>query len=179
MAGRKMYEIRSNLTSNVIHLTEQSFRNQWNADFPNWIQFIKEKTETEVNLYGINRRDLEWHEQSNSMQTIILFNTLEGALNYMRMIYNDIYNLNVDKTSYNDVQFEQYILNTDVTIYIVQIVHHYMMSCQHLNYNSIPKIEIENSSGETFGKGRPVDMRADVQFSAAKSTLCRAGVKTI
>lgn len=111
-----MYEVKSRMTSNVIHYTEQSFRNEWNLDFPNWIPFIEEKTITNVNLYGINRRDLQWHEQSNSMQTIILFDSLEGALDYFRMVYNEFYDLNVDKIMYNDVQFKEYILNTDVTI---------------------------------------------------------------
>ena len=121
-----MYEVRSKMTSNIIHNTEQSFRDEWNRDFPNWIQFIEDKTMSEVNLYGINRRDLEWHEESNSMQTVILFNSLEGALDYSRMVYNEFYNLNVDKTTYNDVQFKEYLLNTDITIldgkYITSVV---------------------------------------------------------
>lgn len=107
-----MYEVKSRMTSNVIHYTEQSFRDEWNRDFPNWIPFILKRQ----NSYGINRRDLQWHEQSNSMQTIILFNSLEGVLDYFRMVYNEFYNLNLNKTLYNDVQFKEYILNTDVTI---------------------------------------------------------------
>lgn len=111
-----MYEIRFNLTSSVVHTSEESFRAEYVSDFPNWIHFITEQTITKASTYGINRRDLEWHPELNSMQTIMLFNTLEGGLDYIRTIYNDVYDMDVSKTLYNDVQFKQYTLNTDITI---------------------------------------------------------------
>ena len=111
-----MYEVKYKVRTTKVHSDHSLFINEWMKDLPNFADLITQESTQNSNLYQINRKDACYNVVENCAEVTVLFNTKQGALDYTRWAYNNLYNLQVDKMSYNDIQFEQYILNTDVTI---------------------------------------------------------------
>ena len=111
-----MYEVKYKVRTTKIHSDHSSFIKEWDKDLPNFADLITQESVRNSNLYQINRKDASFNDVENCAEVVVLFNTKQGALDYTRWAYNNLYDLQMDKMSYNDTQFEQYILNTDVTI---------------------------------------------------------------
>ncbi len=109
-----MYEVISVVTTTKLHNNFESFEVEWIQDHPNYLQTLSQK----IALAGdkISRRDSEWNIETNTCEITILFRDIESALDYMRDTYMQMYQLDVSKIVYNDVQFKEYLLNTTVSI---------------------------------------------------------------
>ena len=107
-----MYELVSITNTTTIHEDHVSYTNQFLQDFPEWFDFIG----TKMGNTNILRRDLEWLTESNSLKITLLFETLSECLDYIRETWMEAFGLDVSKTKYNDVQFQDYMLNTEVNL---------------------------------------------------------------
>lgn len=111
-----MYEVKYKVKTTKIHPDHSSYIEEWIKDLPDFASLIEEEAEQNSDIYQIYRKDASFDQDDNSVEVTVLFESKQGALDYTRWAYNELYGLQMDKMSYNDVQFEQHILNTDISI---------------------------------------------------------------
>lgn len=121
-----MYEVKYKVKTTKLHPNLVSYQQEWIKDFPDFDNIIQQEMIRNPDIYQIYRKDPTFNVDGNYVEKTVLFETLQGALDYTRWVYNTLYSLQVDKTTYNDVQFKEYLLNTDITIldgkYIASVV---------------------------------------------------------
>lgn len=107
-----MYELISITNTTILHDNYNSYNNEFLNDFPEWPAFLSNK------LFNTNvlRRDMEWLTESNSLQITLLFESLSECLDYIRETWIEAFGLDISKTKYNDIQFRDYMLNTEVNL---------------------------------------------------------------
>lgn len=110
-----MYEVISVVTTTKLHDNFDSFEQEWIKDHPDYLNVLLSKLTDAGD--SISRRDREWNTETNTCEITILFKDLESALDYMRDTYMRMYQLDVSKMTYNDIQFKEYLLNTTVSIF--------------------------------------------------------------
>lgn len=107
-----MYEVKYKVKATKIHSNHPSFIDEWMKDMPNHYETVQQN----LHIFEILRKDASFNQADNSAEVVVLFDTKQEILDYTRWTYGTLYGLQVDKMTYNDIQFEQFIMNTDVTI---------------------------------------------------------------
>lgn len=109
-----MYEIIYNVNCRDFYTSYHDFLEDWTNDFPDWYaKGLRILIQYEDSM---SRRDVIWLDDEKKVEATIIFNSLQEVLDYTRHAYTTFYALQVDKMTYNDVQFKNYLLNTNVDL---------------------------------------------------------------